>query len=64
MEVGAFGRVSIAAAHARFVRPDLVSSAHLVEPPPSWGDSVKSAARVPFANVVNGALRLYDWVDL
>ena len=64
VEVAAFGRVSIAAAHARFVRPDLVSSAHFVAPPPSWDESVKSARRVPFANVVNGALRLYDWTDL
>lgn len=63
-EVSAFGRVSIAAVHARFVRPDLVSSVRLVEPPPSWGESVKSAARIPFANVMNGALRLYDWTEL
>ena len=63
-EVSASGRVSIAAAHARFVRPDLVSSVRLANPPPAWGESVKSAARVPFANVVNGALRLYDWTEL
>ena len=64
VEIVAFGRISIAAAHARFVRPDLVSSVRFVAPPPSWGESVKSARRVPFAGVVNGALRHYDWTDL
>lgn len=64
VEIAAYGRNCIAASHARFVRPDLVSGLRLTEPPPSWGESVKSALRVPFANVVNGALRRYDWIDL
>ena len=42
----------------------IVSSARFVAPPPSWGESVMTARRVPFANVVNGALRLYGWTEL
>lgn len=64
VEVSAFGRCGIAAVHARFVRPDLVSGATLAAPPPSWAHSLKTSERVPFSNVVNGALRQYDWVEL
>ena len=64
VEVSACGRVCIASAHARFVRPDLVAGLKLASPPPSWEESVKSAARIPFCNVVNGALRFYDWTGL
>ena len=64
VEVTAFGRCGIAAAHARFVRPDLVSVAARIDPPSAWAHALRKAERIPFANVVNGALRLYDWVDL
>ena len=41
-----------------------LSSVKTVNPPPSWGASVKKSVKVPFANVVNGALRHYDWTQL
>ncbi len=63
-ELEAHDRTCIAAAHAAFVAPGLVSSVKTVSPPPSWGESVKKGGMVPFANVVNGALRHYDWTSL
>ena len=64
IEVVAHERVCIGAAHARFVRPDIVTALRLENPPQSWKSAVKTGARIPFANVVNGALRHYDWTDL
>ena len=63
-ELEAHDRTCIAAAHAAFVAPGLVSSVKTVSPPPSWGESVEKGGMVPFANVVNGALRHYDWTSL
>ena len=63
-ELEAHDRTCIAAAHAAFVAPGLVSSVKTVSPPPSWGESVKKGGMVPFANVINGALRHYDWTSL
>jgi len=62
--VEAHERTCIAAAHAAFVAPGLVSSVKTVNPPKSWGESVMKSDKVPFANVVNGALRQYDWTQL
>ena len=63
-QLEAHERTCIAAAHAAFVAPGMVSSVKTVSPPQSWGESVKKGDRVPFANVVNGALRQYDWTAL
>lgn len=63
-EVVAFERTGVAAVHARAVGPDLVSHVDLVNPPPSWTDGVRKELYVPFATVVNGALRRYDWTTL
>ena len=52
------------AAHAAFAAPGRIASVKLVNPPQAWGEAVEKGDRVPFAAVVNGALRLYDWKDL
>ena len=64
VELSAFGRVCIASAHAHYVRPDLIASLTIANAPSSWDKAVRNSGRVPFCNVVNGALRLYDWTDL
>ena len=58
------GRPCISAAHAFAVRPDLFKSVQCLRSPKSWGESVRTSAMVPFADVVNGALLDYDWTDL
>ncbi|MCQ2395344.1 MAG: alpha/beta hydrolase family protein [Kiritimatiellae bacterium] len=58
------GRPCISAAHAFAVRPDLFKSVQCLRTPKSWGESVRTSAMVPFADVVNGALLDYDWTDL
>ena len=58
------GRTCIAAAHAYAVRRDLFTGISCVIPPPSWADSVRSSRKIPFADVVHGALLEYDWTDL
>lgn len=63
-EVVAKGRVCIAALHAYAARHDLVSGVTQVNPPASWTASVSSGESIPFAVVVNGALREYDWASL
>lgn len=64
VEVVAHGRTCIPAAHARAARRDLISRVVCLRAPRSWAESVRKADRVPFANVVNGALLHYDWTDL
>lgn len=58
------GRPCISAAHAFAVRPDLFKNVQCLRSPKSWGESVRTSAMVPFADVVNGALLDYDWTDL
>jgi hypothetical protein len=58
------GRPCISAAHAFAIRRDLFSKVVALIPPKSWTESIRDSKRVPFANVVNGALLDYDWVDL
>ena len=58
------GRPCISAAHAFAVRPDLFKSVQCLRSPKSWGESVRTSAMVPYADVVNGALLDYDWTDL
>ena len=58
-------RMAIAAAHAYGVRRDLVGEVELVARPLSWAEAVRTSADLySYANTVNGALRIYDWVDL
>lgn len=64
VEVVAHGRTCIPAVHARAARRDLISRVVCLRAPKSWAESVRKADRVPFANVVNGALLHYDWTDL
>ena len=63
-QVEAHRRSCIAAAHAAFAAPGRIASVKLVNPPQAWGEAVEKGDRVPFAAVVNGALRSYDWKDL
>lgn len=64
VDVVAHGRPGISAAHAFAARRDLFRNVKCLIPPPSWAESVRKSAVVPFANVVNGALLDYDWTDL
>ena len=63
-EVVAKERVCIAALHAYASRRDLVARVTQINPPASWTTSVTEGASIPFAQVVNGALRVYDWASL
>lgn len=62
--VVAVGRAAIAAAHAKATASGLVASVETVTPPPSWREMVEKSLYCPFANVVHGALRVYDWTEL
>ena len=62
--VCAVGRLCVAAAHARKVRPDLVSAVELRDPPPSWTEIVEKGLECDRYCSVPGALRLYDWPEL
>ena len=63
-EVVASGRTVISSAHAFAVRPDLFVRVLPFHSPQSWTSSVRTSAVVPFANVVHGALKDYDWPEL
>lgn len=58
------GRPCISAAHAFAARRDLFTEVQCLRSPESWADSVKKSSVVPYANIVNGALIDYDWMDL
>lgn len=60
----AHGRMAIPAAHAKTVAPRVVADVVNVDPPPSWRKMVESGSGCPYADLVNGALREYDWTDL
>ena len=61
----ASGAAAIPAAHAYFLERGLFESIELRSTPPSWRKAVESP-EVPFffADVVHGALRVYDWTEL
>ena len=63
--VVAKGRAAIPAAHARFAEPGLFGEIQCRYEPLSW-KVLLSDPQAPyrFANVVNGAYRVYDWIDL
>ena len=58
------GRPCISAAHAFAARRDLFAQVQCVRSPEGWAQSVRNSTYIPFANVVNGALLDYDWLDL
>ena len=63
--IEAEGRAVIPAAHAFFAEKDMFSSFSAVRAPAGWGEMLENPlAPGRFANVVHGALRHYDWVDL
>ena len=63
--VRAEGRAVIPAAHAAYLSPDAVAGLEAVRAPKSWREVLRDeTTSYPFANVVHGALRHYDWVEL
>ena len=63
----AAGDAAIPAAHAFACFPGKFSSVELLRRPPSWAEAVRNPAAYrlyPFANVVKGALKEYDWTEL
>lgn len=58
------GRPCISAAHAFAARGDLFAEVQCIRTPESWAESVRKSSVVPYANIVNGALLDYDWIDL
>ena len=56
---------AVAAAHAFYLRRDLFSAIELENPPPSWTSALEDpSVELRFADLVYGALRVYDWTDL
>ncbi len=65
VDVVAKGPAAIAVAHAVAAYPALFADVSMIDPPASWCARMADAsADVPFAEVVRGALRHYDWTDL
>lgn len=65
MILKAAGEEVVAAAHARFLRPELFESIEISNPPPSWRAALKDPSlRLDFRTIVYGALKAYDWPDL
>lgn len=64
-ELRAEGRAVIPAAHARYLEPEAFDGFVAERAPASWR-TLMSDPMVPtcFADLVNGALRTYDWTDL
>lgn len=63
--IHASGGVAVAAAHAKAVDGETEIGGVEVERAPSgWAEAVRESAVYRFADVVNGALLDYDWVDL
>ena len=64
-ELEAYGRASIPAAHARFLGEGRFAALKLVKPTWSWKQMIDDENLFTrFADVVHGAYRHYDWVDL
>ena len=61
----AHGAAAIPAAHAFFLERGIFSSFSTKKPPPSWREVVnRPELHCAFADVVLGALKVYDWTDL
>ena len=64
-EIVAEGRAAVPAAHAHYVEPNLFAGLRMERPPLSWTEVMADPGQpYRFANVVQGALRAYDWTDL
>ena len=55
---------AIPAAHAFALERGLFRSLKLTDAPKSWTEVVQGGLPYPFADSVNGALRIYDWTEL
>ena len=65
MTLKADGRSAIPAAHAWYLRPDLFAGVEITNPPLSWRDAVADpCAPLSAQDLVFGALKAYDWIDL
>ena len=64
VDVVADGRVCVAAHHARGAFPAFFGSIDDINAPHSWRVVVEGGERYPFACVVFGGLRDYDWPEL
>ena len=67
VELQVSGDAVIPAVHAFACSSGLFSHLGTHRPPPSWEAAFRQAAlypNYPFSNIVPGALRRYDWVDL
>ncbi len=61
----AHGTAAIPAAHAHALEPGLFSTFETKNPPPSWRKVLSDPTiQFFFADVVHGALPVYDWTDL
>ena len=64
-ELYAEGRAAIPAAHAKFLEKETFAGFAVEQPPVSWRQLLADPAiESCFADLVNGALRVYDWTDL
>ena len=65
VDVIAKGPAAVSVAHAAAAYPELFAEVTTIAPPASWCARMADAsADIPFAQVVRGALRHYDWTDL
>ena len=64
-ELRAEGRAVIPAAHAKFLEKGAFAGYAAENPPASWRSLLADPTiDSRFADLVNGALRVYDWTDL
>ena len=64
-DIEARGRAAIPAAHARFVGEGRIADVKLIKPTWSWKQMIDDEnLYTRFADVVHGAYRHYDWIDL
>ena len=65
VDVKAIGRAAIPAAHAAAAVPALFGEKSFVQAPPSWSVAISEEnLKLSYTDIVNGALRTYDWTDL
>lgn len=61
----AHGRAAVAAAHAFFTARELFAGLQIERPPCAWRELFEDDARpCRFADIVQNAVRFYDWIDL